>query len=646
MKSNTSTSFQRLLPPLVACGILTFLSTVLRIVLATAFPSPNPVSGFELLHAFGIGLLFDSGTSLVLTTPMAMWATLRNRARPAGASVRRIGAVTTTLAWSAITFLFVAEGFFFEEFQSRYNPVAVDYLIYPHEVFVNVWQSYPLVWVILACIGVGVFAAWLTFRALPAEQAPGRKPVLALAWLAAAVLAAFLLQPSFARFSRDRVVNELAGNTFVSLAQAVFTRNLDYEAYYPTLPAGEAMERARKLVFQPGHRPAGPTNTLFRRVPGDPERPKLNLILLLEESLGSEFWGSLGRPGESLMPRMDALATNEALLFDNLYADGNRTIRGYEGVYCSFPPLPGDSVVARDRTDGFETLAQVLDRDGYETTFIYAGRGVFDGTGNFARKNGWKRFLELKDFKDPAFTTVWGVCSEDLYDRAIVEMREAHRAGRPFFITTMSVSNHKPYTYPAGRIPQDPLEKRRDYVVRYTDHALGSFFEKARKEAFWSNTVFAVVADHGARVYGSQTIPIRSYEIPMVVLGPAVVPRPQRVSKLGSQLDVAPTLLGLLGRPYLSTFFGHDLIHDPESGHRVLLHHNRSVGIYADERLVVFNLNRHIEYFAGNPKSGQMHRVTEADTRMKELETDATALFQVGDLLYMDRRYRDNGADH
>jgi hypothetical protein len=60
----------------------------------------------------------------------------------------------------------------------------------------------------------------------------------------------------------------------------------------------------------------------------------------------------------------------------------------------------------------------------------------------------------------------------------------------------------------------------------------------------------------------------------------------------------------------------------------------------------VFNLNRHIEYFAGNPKSGQMHRVLEADTRMKELETDATALFQVGDLLYMDRRYRDNGADH
>jgi phosphoglycerol transferase MdoB-like AlkP superfamily enzyme len=182
--------------------------------------------------------------------------------------------------------------------------------------------------------------------------------------------------------------------------------------------------------------------------------------------------------------------------------------------------------------------------------------------------------------------------------------------------------------------------------VRYTDQALGAFFEKARKEAFWSNTVFAIVADHGARVYGSQTIPIRSYEIPMVVLGPAVVPRPRRVSTLGCQLDVAPTLLGLLGRPYRSTFFGHDLLNDPEGGRRVLLHHNRSIGIYADERLVVFNLNRHIEYFAGNPKSGQMHRVLEADARMKELETDGTALFQVGDILYMARHYGAGSADH
>ena len=342
------------------------------------------------------------------------------------------------------------------------------------------------------------------------------------------------------------------------------------------------------------------------------------------------------------MPRMDAFATNEALLFDNLYADGNRTIRGYEGIYCSFPPLPGDSIVARDRTLNVETIAQVLGRDGYKTIFIYAGRGSFDGTGTFARKNGWEKFLELKDFSKPAFTTIWGVCNEDLYDKSIEEMRAAHASGKPFFVTTMSVSNHKPYTYPAGRITEDPQAKKRDQVVKYADYALARFFDMARREPFWTNTIFAVVADHGARVYGSQTIPIRSYEIPMLIAGPAVVKTARHASMLGCQLDVGPTLLGLIGRPYDSVFFGCDLLKDPQSRRRVLLHHNRSVGIYAEERLVVFSMNKKREYYSGDPKLGQLQLVPAPDERMKELERDATALFQTADSLYMTQNFRVN----
>jgi phosphoglycerol transferase MdoB-like AlkP superfamily enzyme len=203
----------------------------------------------------------------------------------------------------------------------------------------------------------------------------------------------------------------------------------------------------------------------------------------------------------------------------------------------------------------------------------------------------------------------------------------------------MSVSNHKPYTYPAGRIAENPRDKSRANVVKYSDYALARFFEQAKSEKFWQDTIFVVVGDHGARVYGSQSIPIRSYEIPFLVLGPAVAREPRRVSTLGCQLDITPTILGMIGRPYETTFFGHDLL-KVESGHeRVLLHHNRSVGIYQDQRLVVFSLNRQVEYFTGDPKNGQMQRVTTADQKSKELEQDATALFQVGDDLYMNRRY-------
>src|SRR4029079_9414314 len=202
-------------------------------------------------------------------------------------------------------------------------------------------------------------------------------------------------------------------------------------------------------------------------------------------------------------------------------ASGNRTVRGMEGVLASFPPLPGESIVKRDLSDNVETVARVFQRDGYSTLFLYGGRGVFDGMRSFTVRNGYDRFVEQKHFEHPTFTTVWGVCDEDLYDRSVEELSSLSRSGRPFFATILSVSNHKPFTYPKGKIAADPDEKRRENAVSYSDYALGQVFKRARKEAFWTNTVFAVVADHGARVYGEQSIPIHSYEIPLLIVGPA-----------------------------------------------------------------------------------------------------------------------------
>src|SRR5512144_1992748 len=157
-----------------------------------------------------------------------------------------------------------------------------------------------------------------------------------------------------------------------------------------------------------------------------------------------------------MTPEMDALAAREGLLFTNLYATGNRTVRGFEGVLSSFPPLPGDSIVKRDLSDNVETIARVLKRDGYTNLFLYGGRGVFDSMRSYAVRNGYDRFIEQKHFENPIFTTIWGVCDEDLFDRGIQEFRELSKTGQPFFATLLTVSNHKPYTYPTGRIEEDP----------------------------------------------------------------------------------------------------------------------------------------------------------------------------------------------
>jgi phosphoglycerol transferase MdoB-like AlkP superfamily enzyme len=439
--------------------------------------------------------------------------------------------------------------------------------------------------------------------------------------------------------SKDRTLNEIANNGSIAFACAAWTRNLDYAAFYKTLPPDQAYQRVRNLLASTNAQFVAEGNSIRRRINGDPSRPRLNVVLILEESLGSEFWGCLGRTN-TLTPEMDKLVTEEGLLFSNLYASGNRTVRGLEGLLASFPPLPGDSIVKRDLSDNVETIARVLRRDGYSSVFLYGGRGVFDGVRPFAINNGYDRFVEQRDFANPTFATIWGVCDEDIFTRSVEEFRELSRQGKPFLGTILSVSNHKPYTYPAGKIPEDPNERRRENAVKYSDFALGEFFRAAKKESFWTNTIFAVVADHGARVYGSQSIPIHSYEIPMVILGPAVVKEAGHVGAVGGSLDVAPTILGLLGRPYESLFFGRDLLNEPQAAGRALLNHNRVAGLFARDRLVVLGLKQSVEFYAGEPKVVDMKPMAAPTAPELELEKDAMALYQVADDLYVNQRYR------
>jgi phosphoglycerol transferase MdoB-like AlkP superfamily enzyme len=631
-----------------------FLSLVtafflLRLVLFVQFGSPRQVSAGTMAHIFLTGFHADFLVALMTTLPLLFWfAVVRDRAfgRPWQKILLTAGC---WLFWTVQVFLLFTEYYFFDEFKSRFNTVAVDYLLYPTEVFGNIRESYPLNTVVAVCGVAGlawVLGAFWYFRQMWFQPTSRASRFLHLGM---AVIFCVLLLPTVnltgTRFSSNRTLNEIANNGSISFIAAFWTRDLDYTAFYRTLPRDEAYARVRKLLTAPNATFVGDRYSIRRKISGDPGRPRLNVVILLEESLGSEFWGSLGRPGPSLTPEMDKLAVEEGLFFTNIYACGNRTVRGFEGVLSSFPPLPGDSIVKRDRSENVESIARVLKREGYDTVFFYGGRGLFDGMRSYAVRNGWDRFIEQKDFPHLTFTTIWGVCDEDTYARAIQEFRALALTGRPFLGTIMSVSNHKPYTYPRGRIPEDPDKPRRtrEKAVKYSDWCLGRFFDMAKKEPFWTNTVFVVVADHGARVYGSQDIPIFSYEIPWVILGPAVVKKPRQIGMLGNSLDVSPTLLGLIGRPYETLFFGRDLLKDPPDAARALLNHNRDIGMFSQDRMVVLGLQKVVEFYQGDPKVAELKPVKQATPPFLELEQNATAIYQVADDLYMHRLYRIDG---
>jgi phosphoglycerol transferase MdoB-like AlkP superfamily enzyme len=628
---------------------------VLRVVLFIAF-RPSPTPAVDALLGFLTGAWRDFVAAFWLSLPLFFWLLILPDRHFRRKWHQRVFWAICLLFWAGEIFLLFVEYFFFEEFRSRFNTVAVDYLQYPKEVFINIWDSYHVGLVLAVCLIlalVWVLAARKLFRQM--WERPFR-PSRRLKWAGSLGLAVWLLpllitaatltgvkespirlQPP--HVSMDRTLNEIANNGDLSFFAAAWTHQLEYGAFYKTLPKDEAFRRVRGLLQESKARFSEGPNSIRRYIAGDPNRPRLNLVIFLEESLGSEFWGSLGRKEATLTPEMDALAAREGLLFTNIYASGNRTVRGMEGVLSSFPPLPGESIVKRALSDNVETIARLLKRDGYATLFLYGGRGIFDGMRSYAVRNGYDRFIEQKHFPHPTFTTIWGVCDEDLFQRTLEECREMSKAGQPFLATVLSVSNHKPYTYPSGRIPEDPEQQQREFAVKYSDYALGQFFKAARQEPFWTNTIFAVVADHGARVYGEQSIPIHSYEIPLLIAGPAVVSGPARIGQLGCSLDVAPTLLGLIRRPYDSTFFGRDLLNSaPEQG-RALLNHNRDIGMLAGERMAVLGLMKTVEFYQGNPKQVEVSRLDHPAASDLELEKDTCAIFQVADDLYMHQRY-------
>jgi phosphoglycerol transferase MdoB-like AlkP superfamily enzyme len=673
--------------------------TFLRFLLFLKYGLHEPHAMGSAVEIFLIGFHQDFLVALGMTLPLLFWIWIFP-ARWFSAWPHRILFVFGFfLFWTVEVFLLFVEYYFFDEFKSRFNTVAVDYLVAPKEVAGNIWESYPVVLIVLVCVAIAV--AWLVaalfyfrqmwFQPVRARFRFGQFAIACVLFIGvwvtfnpqftvfadmanrdwSSVLDWITSSVAGTHFSPNRTLNEIANNGQMSFANAALTRDLDYGAYYLTMNKNEAYRRVRKLLTVPGADMTTQTNSILRHIAGDSSKPKLNVVILLEESFGSEFWGCLGRTN-TLTPEMDNLATNEGLLFTNIYASGNRTVRGFEGVFSSFPPLPGDSVVKRDHSGNIETIARVLKRDGYNTIFFYGGRGMFDSMKSYALNNGWDRFLEHNppfndDFPHPNFETIWGVSDEEVFARAIKEFHALNETGKPFLGAVMSVSNHKPYLYPTGRIPEDPIGNNpkhklspwrsflrkvglskpggtRNNVVKYSDWCLGQFFQAAKKEAFWTNTVFVVVADHGARVYGSQSIPIFSYEIPLVILGPSVAKSPARFGQLGCSLDVAPTVLGMIGRPYDTMFFGRDLLKEkPEDG-RVFINHNRDIGIMEQQRLVVLGLQKTEEFYSGDPKVSNMELLSNVKRADREIETNAIAVYQVADDLYMHDRYRIDNA--
>jgi phosphoglycerol transferase MdoB-like AlkP superfamily enzyme len=616
----------------ILLGVELAISSLLRLVLCGVFGDHSTIRALPAI--LGYGLLFDALATIAAFLPLIAIDSLF-RLRWLRAWPRRV--VFAALSFALVFDAFV-QYFFFDEYSARYNHLALDYVMYPDEVFGNILASYNVPLFAGLALAAAVALTWLLTRAPMPEPPPmpRRDRLAGLAMTAALTLAlwgAWRMAP--ATVSPNRLTNELALNGWAELVRAFWTAGLDYEAYYALLPPDQAAARTARLIGQ-----TDPRHGLVRHfTPRAPVATPRDVVIIIEESLGSEFSKRFGGPAaDGVTPELDRWS-HQGIAMTNLIANGNRTVRGMEGIIASFPPLPGDAIIKRDRSEGLATIGSVLAAHGYQTTFFYGGFGVFDNVKPFMTANGFQSFVEETDFPVETFRTIWGVADEFVFDKMIEQQLAAHQAGRPWLGAAMTVSNHKPFRWPAGRIEWPEAASKRHGAVLYADWALGHYLTRMQETGLLDHTVVLIAGDHGARVYGAEAIPVGSYRIPGVFLTPDARDRDTTIDRLSSQVDLAPTLLSLAGIEYSAPFFGRDVLGLPVDGGRAFVNHNRSVGLMTDHVMAVLGLHGSFNYYWRPDRKGNQFSDAQPSGEVMETARDAQAAFQVANQVYRDRQY-------
>jgi phosphoglycerol transferase MdoB-like AlkP superfamily enzyme len=599
--------------------------------------------GGSLLAALGWGVVFDLGAALLTVVPLVLLlATLPRRF-----FVERRGRLAAHAGVFAVfwilLFVAVAEWVFWIEFDARFNFIAVDYLVYTTEVLGNIRESYELPWIFAGVTAGAATGTWLVKRAgwldrwLDHADEPARARWTAAAvWFGAAAVTACVLSETTLPAFANNYNRELAKNGVWSFFAAFRANEIDYQQFYPTIPVETAFRRVRGLIgADAAPSPSAAADfDLLRVVHGAGPERRLNIIQITVESLSADFLGRYGSTA-GITPNLDALVP-QALVFDRFYATGTRTDRGMEALTLSVPPTPGRSLVKRPHNEHLFTLGSVFRSRGYDTVFLYGGYGYFDNMNAFFGGNGYRVVDRAEVAKgDVTFANAWGACDEDLYRWTLREADAAQAAGRPFFHFLMTTSNHRPYTFPEGRIDLPPKTGGREAGVKYTDHAIGAFLRAAADRPWFRNTIFVIVADHCASSAGRAELPVDRYHIPLIIYAPGGQVKPGAVETLASQIDYAPTLLGLLGWTYPSRFFGRDLLASgagTEAG-RALIGTYQRLGLYVDRggtNLAELKPVRETVAFCVDPSTKQAAE-SPADP---DLLADAIAYYQTASFLF------------
>jgi phosphoglycerol transferase MdoB-like AlkP superfamily enzyme len=634
--------------------VFLMLSFIVRISLYIwSFPNIE-FSIINVVRIFATGLFFDLGTVSFFLLPYTLYLF----ALPNKLHGSKLDKIVTNFAFFIGSLIFIfstfAEFTFWEEFSTRFNFIAVDYLVYTNEVVGNINESYPLPILLSIVIGAVALIIFVTkkkkvfLNTFSAKSTFKERLFITLPIVIVPLLFFLFITNKNAEWSGNRYENELSKTGIHSFFAAFRNNELSYTEFYLTQDLDESIKELKKNIIAPTDSLISQDKYSFKRlIKNEGEEQKPNVIFICIESLSAEYLTRYGNTW-GVTPFMDTLI-NKSINFNNLYANGTRTVRGMEAITLSIPPSPGRSIVKRKNNTGFFNIGTVFNQKGYKSSFFYGGDGYFDNMNQFFGGNGFnivdrgRGYLMGDEFtskrtniedNEVTFENAWGVCDEDIYRKVIKEADINHKNKEPFFNFVMTTSNHRPYTYPENKIDV-PSGAGRHGAIKYTDYAIDQFLKMAQSKPWFDNTVFVIMADHCASSAGKREIDVDKYHIPAFIYN-LKNKKPTEVNKLCSQIDFFPTLFGYFNWTYESQLLGQDITKMEQSDERAFIGNYRSLGLFKNNKLLVLGDKKSANSYKWNKKDNQL---TPIDTDPKFLK-EAVSYYYSNDYFYQNDIYK------
>ncbi|PPA05873.1 hypothetical protein C4E44_01540 [Pseudomonas sp. MWU12-2312b] len=554
----------------------------------------TPASTF--LEAFANGLRFDLRLVVYLCIPLLI-ALFSARAMAA----RGLFRFWLTVASSIALFLGLMEMDFYREFHQRLNGLVFQYVKEdPKTVMSMLWYGFPVVRYLLAW-AVGTWILSLAFKGADRATRPrgpfsggsigtrqvapwyARFAVFVVCLLICVVAArGTLRQGPPLRWgdvytTESNFANQLGLNGTLQLVAAAQSRMSDERSniWKATIDQPLAQQTVRDMLLTPSDKLVDADSAAVRRnyTPNaDKTLPIKNVVVILMESFAGHSVGALGRPG-NITPYFDKLS-KEGLLFDRFFSNGTHTHQGMFATMACFPNLPGFEYLMQtpEGSHKLSGLPQLLSARQYDDVYVYNGDFAWDNQSGFFSNQGMTNFIGRNDFVDPVFSDpTWGVSDQDMFNRGLEELKARDgKDKKPFYALLQTLSNHTPYALPTP-LPVDQVTDRGTLnehltAMRYSDWALGQFFEKARKEPYFKETLFVIVGDHG---FGNEQqiteMDLGRFNVPMLMIAPGIQEKfGQRDHTVGTQIDIVPTIMGRLGGDVVHQCWGRDLLNLPE----------------------------------------------------------------------------------